>query len=205
MIPSCGAPCIYILQDFSVVIELIADNVDLEKKFVVQNGIELPIDVESSVKICGCICNILPDVIGAPKKSDPMSSFLEMDILFDKIKLELDISVVTILGTVMVVAVILLRFEIPVTAIYPVLILLLFTVLNMEIPDICKLVVEIFVDLTCVARRLVVVCVVFDNSGTVKLVLLCIFPVLRLLLFTVPNILILVIRRLDIVEEVAVN
>lgn len=157
------------------------------------------------MKICGCMCNILPDVIEFPEKSEAISNFLDIEILFDKIRFELDISVVMIFGTVIVVAVILLRFDVPVTDNVPVLILLLLTVLKIEIPDICRFVVEILVDLMCVASRFVVVCVVFDNNGTVRLVLLCIFPVLRLLLFTVPRILILVITRFVIVEEVAVN
>jgi len=160
---------------------------------------------EVSVKICGYICNILPEVVNDElEKSEPMSNLLEILILFNT-RLDAVIDVVFILGTVILVAIILCRVEPPITESDPVLILLLLTVPKIAIPEICRLVVDIFVDRTCVANRLVVVCVVLDNNGTVKLLLQCSIPVLRLLLLTVPKILVVDTIRLFDVMEVAVT
>ena len=86
------------------------------------------------------------------------------------------------------------------TAKVPVFMLLLVTVLKIDVPVICKLVDVIFVARTLDTSKFVVVCVVLFTSGTFKLVLILILPVLRLLLLIVPNIDTPVTLRFDIVE-----
>jgi hypothetical protein len=76
------------------------------------------------------------------------------------------------------------------------------TVPRIEITDICRDEEDILVDLTLVESKLVGVCVVLLTSGTIKLVLTCILPVLKLLLLTVPKIDIFDTRKFDIVDVV---
>jgi len=154
----------------------------------------------------GCICNVFPEVVdGIYVVSDPIVMCLSTIILSDNVRLLADILFVAVISEIvkfvalMFVAVTLFKLEIPVAESDAVL-----TFENNAVLVICRLVVDILVHIRCVVRRFVVVCVVLFKSGTVKDLLTCILPVLRLFELTVPNIDILGTLRLDIVDDVIV-
>jgi hypothetical protein len=75
---------------------------------------------------------------------------------------------------------------------------------NNPVLVICRLTVDILVQLRCVVIRFVVVCIVLFKIGTVKELLTCILPVLRFEELTVASIEILGTLRLDIVDDIIV-
>jgi hypothetical protein len=172
----------------------------------VQKDIVPLFGVSLSINIIGCICNVFPEVVdGIYVVSDPIVMCLSIIILSDNIRLLADILFVVVIFDIvkfvasMFVAVTLFKLEIPVAESDAVL-----TFENNAVLVICRLAVDILVHFRCVVTRFVVVCVVLFNSGTVKKLLTCILPVLRLFELTVPNIDILGTLRLDIVDEVIV-
>jgi hypothetical protein len=180
-----------------------ADNVEFAKKLVAQNGTVPPLVVAISVKTLGMILRIFPDVVfGAAEKLEPMLICLLTSKSSDIFTFATVIDVVKMLGAVILVALTLTKLDVELTNKLPVLRLLLLTVPRIEIPDICRDEEDILVDLTLVESKLVVVCVVLLTSGTIKLVLTCILPVLKLLLLTVPKIDIFDTRKFDIVDVV---
>jgi hypothetical protein len=132
--------------------------VEFAKKLVAQNGTIPPLVVAMSVKTLGTILSMLPDVVfGAAEKLEPILICLLTSKSSDIFTFATVIDVVKMFGTVILVALTFIKFDVELTNKLPVLKLLLFTVPKMEIPDICNEEDDMLVDLTFVESRLVVV------------------------------------------------
>lgn len=159
-----------------------------------------------SINVIGCICNVFPEVVdGIYVVSDPIVMCLLTIILSDNIRLLADIlfNIVKFVASnfvaLMFVAFTIFKLDVPVAESDAVL-----TFENNPVLVICRLTVDILVQLRCVVIRFVVVCIVLFKIGTVKELLTCILPVLRFEELTVASIEILGTLRLDIVDDIIV-